>query len=798
MESVPIAAAGHGQRKKVLLMDYRKFRSQQQQQAVAGGSGKPLPPAATDGEGGARIGVGAFVANSFGAFDRSIGIVPSGEEIDDDTSEDGGASLLPSFPLAVASFALQECLKWSLFCYVLVKALMVGSFRVASHFALQFYVASFPEPLRDQMDELAQNAPALTALGTMTLMAFFMHPEGLTWVLLGKIREYIHQILKSARLCLVMIMERRVPTAAASGSMVALICFSVLVLSSNYSPPPTTKMGNVERSKSRTCKGRKKKKNKHHDCRAKHNGSGSSGGCKEQERPSSSPPSLFKKFFSFPTWVPRWSCRSSSSKLSKISISSSTGSGSTGGKLRESSCRNKDSSSLTSSNHSAKHIKSFSSDVPSDVPGRKTSYDSFDDASMSTAATNSQDQVVSKSSATDGTNVKKVPISSSKKSTTSSTSTKSSSVVGITIDPICEKGKNGVKVKHSSTSDQRSARLPQQPHRSPSKENRKAHFNGNSPPAVTSREVHKQRRGDHQGNKHCTSSNNRAIHVPHTQNSPKSSLKNSRHRTNQRPARKTPTHPTIEPIPSLPESHPSPRPERPSAAVRKGPRYTLAMENRYTPGKIELANVLAQVGLVGADCAHILAEVPDVASLTCMSPAEYGRYSIGPEVHGRIRAVFHARRAKEAEMAERLQRERAAASFVSAESLPLPASAKIPFGFAPAPVLRPPPGLTDVTIGGRDIYDGRAAPGGIGNNGYQPFGDNRCQVLQLVHPGVISPPKKSLLHVASTWNQNEVPLFENGDQNHPPTMFGMEDDTSKIEADLHELGDQMAISILDF
>mmetsp|Transcript_13836 Transcript_13836/g.27588 ORF Transcript_13836/g.27588 Transcript_13836/m.27588 type:complete len:795 (+) Transcript_13836:304-2688(+) len=749
MESVPIAATGHGQRKKVLLMDYRKFKSQQ---AGRGSS--------HDGNSGTgNISVGQFVTNTFGAYDRTMNYGCAEEEFIEE--EPIG---LPSLPFAVFSFLIQEFLKWSLFCYVLVKALIVDTFRILSHFAFQFYVAFLPEPLRDQVDELSRNAPALTALGTLTLVAFFMHPEGMTWILLGQVREYINRFLKSARLCLTMISEGQVPTKTASGSLVVLICFAVVVLSPSYTPPPTTRMGNTERSRARTGRGRKKKRQKH-DNRARHHTGNNENECPMQKR----------QFWCWP-----WN---RSAKISPLSTATESRSSNDPHNVGEE-------APTEPLEPSAGTITRPSITFPSDVPGRKTSYDSCDDASSSTAP-NSQDISSNSIKSTAVTiNSDKKQSANCRKNTTSSTGSRVTPVAhgnkefsSIGMNPISEEVKDNVKSQKNVVANQISTHV--QPSSSEFKDQQRAHQI--SAPSSSAPEFQKRRREQPE--------KVRASYQPNTHDrfGPTSVTKNKNTscKVSSRFNRKSQAK-MAEPSQSLiaNKCHPN----------RENPKYSSkgkVLDNRYTPGKIELAGVLAQVGLVGTACAKLLADVPDVDTLTNMSTQDFKRYNVGSEIRSQISLVLLSRKMKESEMAERVARRQEvyASQNLPSEMVPVTSYSIHSVNFSNAspsgqPVIRPPPGLSN-TIGGRDIYEGDS-------NNYQLFND-RSQIVQS-HLGVISPPRRR----ATTWSSpGGGQIFEHVDaginafsQNIQDRVF--DDDESRIEADLHELGDQMAISILDF
>ena len=159
-------------------------------------------------------------------------------------------------------------------------------------------------------------------------------------------------------------------------------------------------------------------------------------------------------------------------------------------------------------------------------------------------------------------------------------------------------------------------------------------------------------------------------------------------------------------------------------------------DGRYTPGKIELAGFLAQVGLMGSDCADLLATVEDVDTLGRFTDAQYRSYGVSREKQTQIAWMLEQRRRSRAE--------------------------QLRLWTAP-PLVRPPPGLATTT----SSYD-HLNPFS-GSFGEQPTSRNL------------------LIPTASS------PLFAQR------AMTAVEaEEESRIEVELQELGGQMVGSVLDF
>ena len=166
--------------------------------------------------------------------------------------------------------------------------------------------------------------------------------------------------------------------------------------------------------------------------------------------------------------------------------------------------------------------------------------------------------------------------------------------------------------------------------------------------------------------------------------------------------------------------------------------YSFSRGNgRYAPGKMELAGFLAQVGLVGTACADLLEDLDDVDALSRLSEAQFELYNVAPDTKVRIDLLLEAR-----------ARSRMA--------------------------IRPPPGLTA----------------------------NESPLLmsppRLNHAVEKPPPGYPSPHDARFGtNVPSLSLLSSYDGS---SHVGTEDDeeNSRIEAELQELGGQMVGSILDF
>lgn len=217
-------------------------------------------------------------------------------------------------------------------------------------------------------------------------------------------------------------------------------------------------------------------------------------------------------------------------------------------------------------------------------------------------------------------------------------------------------------------------------------------------------------------------------------------------------------------------------------------------DGRYTPGKIELAAFLAQVGLIGAACADLLADLADVDALAKLTPTEYEMYKIGPGKQAEIGAMLEARRRRQEQEKQAAQQQQRQWS---------------------APVVRPPPGFSREEVAmGRNGGDGpTVAPVGVaesqlpflssaGGSGYGltdlQQNQTRDQRVSLSHgnessfSGLVDGVGVGLNGVSGTFTQVAFGGVEHS------TRVQEQEDSSKIEADLQELGGRMVGSILDF
>jgi len=189
------------------------------------------------------------------------------------------------------------------------------------------------------------------------------------------------------------------------------------------------------------------------------------------------------------------------------------------------------------------------------------------------------------------------------------------------------------------------------------------------------------------------------------------------------------------------------------------------------PGKIELAGLLAQVGLIGHSCADLLRDVPDVEALSKFTNKHYEMYHVSKETQFQIQTLIEARK-----------RRKEMASFSYVQS-PIPNSAMA----ASNNTIRPPPGLgfgeissprttASSSIENHEVYSNHFYHSGHASNASidLPLLSRDSQVLG-------GPALQMNSNVHSTVDQNE------------------EEEDEGIEADLlAQVGGQMAVSILDF
>jgi hypothetical protein len=122
--------------------------------------------------------------------------------------------------------------------------------------------------------------------------------------------------------------------------------------------------------------------------------------------------------------------------------------------------------------------------------------------------------------------------------------------------------------------------------------------------------------------------------------------------------------------------YPSQSLNQPPGIVRYGlPDYSAyaQSDSRYDPKKIELAAFLARVGLVGSACADLLRDLLDVDALAALTPQQLYFYNVGDEKQMEIAALLKARELRL--LQQQMQR------------MPQPSV------HTTSPVIRPPPGL---------------------------------------------------------------------------------------------------------
>ncbi|KAL7467382.1 hypothetical protein ACHAXS_007624 [Conticribra weissflogii] len=221
-------------------------------------------------------------------------------------------------------------------------------------------------------------------------------------------------------------------------------------------------------------------------------------------------------------------------------------------------------------------------------------------------------------------------------------------------------------------------------------------------------------------------------------------------------------------------------------------------DNRYAPGKIELAAFLAQVGLVGSACADLLADLFDVDALAALTPGQLFSYKIGREKQLEIKALLEARRL-------RLQQQQRNAPTV----------------------LRPPPGLGFKPDGLKGVLPSSGSGMGISSSSLTNPTQSPIQPPSRFNSenatGFLLPPTStnqngsnitlpSLTNTESSFVSGSDPIIKPLDPSitllrpyainpNPFPRFQVsepETDDDKIDADLQQLGDRMVGSILDF
>lgn len=237
--------------------------------------------------------------------------------------------------------------------------------------------------------------------------------------------------------------------------------------------------------------------------------------------------------------------------------------------------------------------------------------------------------------------------------------------------------------------------------------------------------------------------------------------------------------------------------------------------NEYRPEKLELATFLSRVGLIGSICRNLLADLAGVSSLLVMTDADYDRYGIGPAKRFEIRHLLQTRNMRQQSLVERSQK-------------------TIGWNDNTNSKIRPPPGLralsqdsSSAVIGGQrgvslsanstnpsqasmPLFSSNTAAtstssnysfstGSSFNSLSMPPGMPQCNEDQVhcVKTAVDSSPRHNMAMLPiSPLGHTIVPPGNgmNGGHFFAPKMINDEE----IEADLQELGGQMAGSILDF
>lgn len=216
------------------------------------------------------------------------------------------------------------------------------------------------------------------------------------------------------------------------------------------------------------------------------------------------------------------------------------------------------------------------------------------------------------------------------------------------------------------------------------------------------------------------------------------------------------------------------------------------MDNRYTPGKIELAAFLAQVGLIGKQCADVLSDLADVDALAALTEGQYERYKIGEGKRKEIGMMLEARRI-------RMERENLVAKR-QGQAQPTAST-----------VVRPPPGFgraagaETVTMKQQPTFLSASAPGlnnsltsqptnllptVSDNEGGSALSGGRLPTNQVPAPQLAPPPSSACTFPIVSYGGNAEHTIHEG--------IEQDDESSRIEADLQELGGQMVGSILDF
>eukprot|EP00804_Cyclotella_cryptica_P001755 CCRYP_021240-RA/>CCRYP_021240-RA protein AED:0.01 eAED:0.01 QI:286/1/1/1/1/1/2/602/897 len=261
----------------------------------------------------------------------------------------------------------------------------------------------------------------------------------------------------------------------------------------------------------------------------------------------------------------------------------------------------------------------------------------------------------------------------------------------------------------------------------------------------------------------------------------------------------------------------SPSLNQPPGIVRYGlPDYSAyaQSDNRYDPRKIELAAFLARVGLVGSACADLLRDIFDVDALAALTPEQLFAYSIGSEKQMEIAVLLKARQLS---LQQQQQMRHVPQSHHKLKA-------------ASTSVIRPPPGLGFTCTAAASEPGVAALPNAPVSPTTRPLSQARSFAPDSSSRFLLSSPvsstyggdgssKFTLQSLRSTANNSMLTgqvtdLLMQGSFCHNssplPLPIGsrllssidrsepLQTDDEKIDADLRQLGDRMVGSILDF
>jgi hypothetical protein len=230
-------------------------------------------------------------------------------------------------------------------------------------------------------------------------------------------------------------------------------------------------------------------------------------------------------------------------------------------------------------------------------------------------------------------------------------------------------------------------------------------------------------------------------------------------------------------------------------------------DSRYDPKKIELAAFLARVGLVGSACADLLRDLLDVDALATLTTEELYMYRVGDEKQMEIAALLKARELHA--LQQRMQKMPQKSVHTSSG-------------------IRPPPGLgfasPTLQSGGAPLQMKPVKPIAIASpqtRSFTPVSTSKF-LLSSPMPSVNSSNAISNFTLQSLRSSNDNsmvtgnasdPLIQSSFQQNissQPLPIGsrpflstnrsehVQTEDEKIDADLQQLGDRMAGSILDF